>query len=196
MAIGLLASLLLTTAFAATSTVDVRSDGATYSVHASGVVPADARTAFETLTDYEHLRDFVPDIESSRVVSRDGNGLLVEYVGAFQLLWFSMPVRVRLAVQHQPYVRVVAGTAPGLVGSEEPTLRSMVAQYTVTPSESPARDVRVDYDARFELAEGVSTFIDTLFGDALVKRGLRRHFEAMLAEIERRQTVAAVPATR
>jgi hypothetical protein len=72
----------------------------------------------------------------------------------------------------------------------------MVAQYTITALSAPAPGVRVDYDARFELAEGVSTFIDTVFGDALVKRGLRRHFEAMLAEIERRQAVASVPAAR
>lgn len=197
MASALLASLLLTTAVAATPTVEVRSSGGVYSVHASGAVAADARTAFETLTDYEHLRDFVPDIEASRVVARDGNRLIVEHVGVFQLLWFSMPVRVRLAVEHQPFHRVLARTTPGLVGTEEPTLQSMLAQYTVATLDPPARGVRVDYDARFEIAEGVSTFIDTVFGDALVKRGLRRHLEAMLAEIERRQALAAaIPLAR
>jgi hypothetical protein len=90
---------------------------------------------------------------------------------------------------------VTAQTTPGPVGAEQPTLQSVAAQYTAQTA--PARGVRVDYDARFELAQGDSTFIENLFGDALVKRGLRRHFQAMLAEIERRHAVAtAVPAVR
>jgi hypothetical protein len=51
--------------------------------------------------------------------------------------------------------------------------------------------VRIDYGARFELAEGASGFVDSTFGQALVKYGLRRHFEAMLSEIERRHASAA-----
>jgi hypothetical protein len=188
----LLASLLpLAAASAAVATIDVRRTDGSYTVHASAPVTADARTAFETLTDYDRLREFVPDIETSRVVAREGNRLTVEQVGAFRLLFFSMPVRVRLAVEHQPYERVLARSTSGLVGGEVATLRSFAGEYAIRRLAAPVHGVRIDYDARFELAEGFGGFVDSAFGRALVSHGLRRHFEAMLNEIERRHASAA-----
>jgi hypothetical protein len=167
----------------------VQRDGNVYVVHASGRVAADQRVAWDTLTDYDHLNEFVSDIQRSRVLVRDGNRLIVEHVGAFRLMFFAMPVRVRLAVEHDPYQRVLARTEPGKVGNEEPTLKSVASQYRLTPLPAPLGGVRVDYDARFGLGDLLPEFIDSLFGKRLVEHGLRRHFEAMLNEIERRQGV-------
>jgi hypothetical protein len=172
---------------AAKAVVDVHRSGAGYVVHASATVTADARTAFETLTDYERLREFVPDVESSRVVSRRGNHLVVEHVGAFHLLFLSTPVRVRLAVEHEPFQRVNARSEPGRIGDEEPTVHDFSGRYVLTPVGQPAGAVRLDYDASFQLAHGLPEFINTVFGEVMVARGMRRHFEAMLNEIERRQ---------
>ena len=183
-----LASVLFAgTAFAAAPTVDVQRDGDSYVVRASGLVTADQRVAWDTLTDYEHLSEFVPNIEHSRIVSRDGNRMVVEYSGAFRLLFVSMPVRVRLAVEQDLYRRVVARTEPGKVGEAEQTLVSVESQYRLAPSPSGA--VRVDYDARFRLGDALPELVDSVFGKALVEHGLRRHFAAMLDEIERRQSV-------
>jgi Polyketide cyclase / dehydrase and lipid transport len=165
----------------------VRRDGVFYVVHASGRVAADQRVAWDALTDYDHLSEFVPDIERSRVLVRDGNRLIVEHVGAFRLMFVAIPVRVRLAVEHDPYQRVVARTEPGKVGTEEPTLQSVASRYRLTPLPAPPGGVRVDYDARFGLGDMLPEFVDSLFGKRLVEHGLRRHFEAMLSEIERRQ---------
>ncbi len=98
-----------------------------------------------------------------------------------------MPVRVRLAVSQQPYRSVVARTDPGKVGAEEQTLASVASQYRLTPS--PQGGVRVDYDARIRLGEMLPGVVDSMFGKTLVEHGLRRHFAAMLDEIERRQAV-------
>jgi hypothetical protein len=165
----------------------VRRDGNIYVVHASGHVAADQRLAWDTLTDYEHLSEFVADIERSRVLVRDGNRLIVEYVGAFRLMFVAIPVRVRLAVEHDPYQLVVARTEPGKVGTEEPTLKSVASRYRLTPLPAPPGGLRVDYDARFGLGDMLPEFVDSLFGKQFVEHGLRRHFEAMLNEIERRQ---------
>lgn len=178
---------------AASIAVDVQRDGDSYVVHAGATVAADPRVAWDTLTDYEHLPDFVPDIDESRVVSREGNRLVVEHVGAFHLMLISMPVRVRLAVRHEPYERVLARTEPGKVGTEEPTLASMTAQYRLTPLAGPQGGIRVDYDARFRLVESMPEFVDSLFGRAIVAHGIRRHFAAMMSEIERRQRIVAGP---
>jgi hypothetical protein len=183
-----LASLLAGPAGAST-VVDVQRDGDSYVVHASGRVAADQRVAWDTLTDYDHLSEFVPDIERSRVVAGAGNRLIVEYVGAFHLLFLSLPVRVRLAVEHDPHRLVRARTEPGNVGTEEPTLASVSSQYRLTPLPPPQGGVRVDYDARFRLGSMLPDFVDSVFGKQIVAHGLRRHFGAMLDEIERRQAV-------
>lgn len=172
-------------------------DGDVYVVHASGRVAADQRVTWDTLTDYDHLNEFVSDIQRSRVLARDGNHLVVEQVGAFRLMFFAMPVRLRLAVEHDPYERVLARTDPGKVGFEEPTLKSVSSQYRLTPLPAPLGGVRVDYDARFALGDLLPQFVDSLFGKRLVEHGLRRHFEAMLDEIERRQAaLTSVSGTR
>ncbi|MDH4114235.1 MAG: SRPBCC family protein [Burkholderiaceae bacterium] len=169
--------------------VDVRREGDVYVVHASGYVAADVRVAWDTLTDYEHLSQFVPDIDASRVVARHGNHLIVEHAGAFHLLFVSLPVRVRLAVEHEPYDRVLARTEPGKVGGDDQTLASLAAQYRLTRVPAAPEGVRVDYDARFRLVQVLPDIVDSVFGRAIVAHGLRRHFEAMLDEIERRQAV-------
>jgi carbon monoxide dehydrogenase subunit G len=168
----------------------VRRDGAAYVVHASAVVEAAPRVAWETLTDYERLREFVPDIEASRVVARDGDRLIVEHVGFVRMLFWSIPVRVRLAVDHQPPDRVLARSEPGPIGGEEATLQSFSGRYLVTPVGGPESAARIDYDAQFELGPGTPAIVDAMFGQSFVTRWLRRHFEAMLAEIARRQRFA------
>jgi hypothetical protein len=51
--------------------------------------------------------------------------------------------------------------------------------------------VRLDYDARFELATPLPPLVGTLFGVAAVRQTMRAQFEAMLREIERRQQALA-----
>jgi len=152
-------------------------------------VAADQRVAWDTLTDYEHLNQFVPDIERSRVVARDGDRLVVEHIGAFRLLVMSMPVRLKLAVEHEPYHRVVARSEPGKVGTEEQTLVSVSSSYRLVPLEASQGGVRVEYEARLQLGNTLPALVDSIFGRSIVEHGLRKHFEAMPNEIERRQAV-------
>ena len=65
------------------------------------------------LTDYGRLAEFVPDLQASRVISRDGNQAVVEQKGEARLLFFSFPIDVRLAVTEYPYERVVSRAVAG-----------------------------------------------------------------------------------
>jgi ribosome-associated toxin RatA of RatAB toxin-antitoxin module len=157
-------------------------------VRARAEIRADPRTAWETITDYERLRDFVPDVEHSRIVTRDGNRLVVEHRGAFHLFFIEIPVRVRLAVQHEPFERVVARSQPGTVDGAAQTLREFSGTYVLTVVGHDRRaGVRLDYESRFELSEPLPPILGELFGTAMVQRGMRQQFEAMVLEIERRQ---------
>lgn len=162
-------------------------DGSVFHLQASAALAVDPRVAWDTLTDHAHLSDFIDEIERSRLVARDGNRAIVEHVGMQQILFFSLPVRVRLAVTHEPYERVRARSAPGMIDGAAPTLRSFEGSYTLTVVTVQRRaGVRIDYRAQFEMAESLPPVVDKLFGRALVAHLARRHFEAMLREIERR----------
>lgn len=172
--------------------IEVSLDGGTYRVHASAQLAADQKVAWETLTDYERLREFVPGVTRARILARNGNELTIEQLGVFPVLFFDLPVQVRLAVQHTPYTLVLAHLAASPADAGEPTLRSFSGRYVLTASGLAQRPgVRLDYDAEFELARPLPAVIGSLFGVAAVRRTMREQFEAMLREIDRRQALLA-----
>lgn len=172
--------------------VDVLLDGVTYNVHASAHLTADRRVVWDTLTDYERLREFVPGVTGTRVLAHDSDQLTIEQIGVFPVFFFDLPVQVRLSVQHIPYTTVFARLAPNLSGTSEPTLRSFTGRYTLSTIQAlQGAGVRLDYDAQFQLARPLPALVGPLFGVSAVQRTMREQFEAMLHEIERRQAVLA-----
>lgn len=174
----------------AAARVEVSLDGEIYSVRASAQLAADQRVVWETLTDYERLREFIPGVTRARVLARTGNQLSIEQVGVFSVLFIDLPVRVRLAVQHLPYTMVLARMDANPLDAGEPTLRSFSGRYTLSAIRLAQRaGVRLDYDAQFELTRPLPVVIGPLFGVAAVRGTMRAQFEAMLREIERRQAL-------
>lgn len=173
--------------------LDVERDGERFYVTARTEMDADPRIAWDTLTDYERLPDFIPGISRTRVLAREarpaGEQLAVEFSGAFRLLFFSVPTQVWLDVRHQPFTDIRAQIAPARSGGPAPTLKSFDGRYSlavVGRGERGAMRVRFQYDARFELAAPLPPVIGALFGTAAVRHVLREQFSAMVAEIERR----------
>lgn len=176
----------------AVAQVEVRRDGEVYSVRASAQLAAEQRVVWETLTDYERLREFVPGVTRTRVLTRNGNQLSIEQSGVFTVLFLDLPVQLRLAVVHVPQTTVLARLLPAAADASEATLRNFSGRYTLSPSRSPQRPgVRLDYDAEFELAAPLPALVGTLFGVSAVRQTMREQFVAMLREIERRQAALA-----
>lgn len=148
----------------------------------------DPRIAWETITDYERMREFLPNVERSRVVARNGSRVTVEHQGIFPLFFLDIPVRVRLAVTQQPYERIVARSEPGEVDGAPQTLRSFFGSYELAVVTVERRaGVRLEYESRFELIEPLPPIVGDLFGTAMVTKTVREQFEALLREMERRQ---------
>ena len=169
-------------------TVMVERVGDTFHVNGRASVAVDPRVAWDTITDYEHMRDFLPNIEHSKVIARQGTRLTVEHVGQFPLFFFDIPVRVRLTVTQQPYERIVARSEPGEVDGAPQTLRSFAGSYDLAVITLERRaGVRLEYESRFELAEPLPPIIGDLFGTAMVTKTVRLQFEAMVREMVRRQ---------
>jgi carbon monoxide dehydrogenase subunit G len=170
--------------------IDVERDGERYAVRAAVRIDAPPKLVWDTLTDYERIRDFMPGVQHSRVLTRDGNRLTVEHRGEYSVLFFVRPVRVRFAVEHTPFVTIVARGLPQLADGSASTLREFNGRYDL----SVVRDgeVQLVYEARFELAEALPPLIGPLFGTAAMRSTLRADFDALVREVARRR--AARPA--
>ena len=145
-------------------------------VSASVWMQVDARIAWEVLSDYDHLAQFIPDMKSSRVVSRSGGRVLVEQKGEFGFFFYRQPVDVMLEVLEQPPRRINARRIAGNV-------RDLETRYELETSDA---GVRLDYTGRF-----IPEFsVPPLFGIPMVRRVLERRFRAMVEEILRRDSLA------
>lgn len=183
----LFALLTCASGAAAQTSTDVRvtHEGRAFQVQAEAELQADVRTAWQTVTDYERLPQFVPGMRSVQVLARrvdaSSEKLLIEQIGEFRLLWLVQPVRVWLEVEHEPFERVRARAVhPSGVRAESSTLHAFEGQYELTALNR--HRTRLSYRARFELG---ATQLPVL-GPLAVRRTMVAQFRALVDEIERR----------
>ena len=144
-------------------------------VSASALMQVDARIAWEVLSDYDNLARFIPDMTSSRAVSRSGNRVLVEQKGEFGFFFYRQPVDVLLEVLEVPPHRIDARRIAG-------NIRELETRYELGTS---AAGVRFDYSGRF-----IPDFsVPPLIGMPIVRRIVERRFRAMVEEIVRRDAL-------
>ncbi|MGF1514928.1 MAG: SRPBCC family protein [Elainellaceae cyanobacterium] len=68
------------------------------------LVPAAVERVWQTLTDYEHLADFIPNLSESRRIYHPDGGIRLEQIGSQSLLKFKFCARVVLdMIEHFPH---------------------------------------------------------------------------------------------
>lgn len=167
---------LVCAAAAAAIETRIERQGEYITVNASVLMQVDARIAWEVLSDYDNLAQFIPDMKSSRIVSRDGNRVLVEQKGEFGFFFYRQPVDVVLEVMEEPRRRIDARRISG-------NIRDLRTHYELEASDA---GVKLDYVGRF-----IPEFsVPPLFGMPMVRRIVERRFRAMVEEIVRRDALA------
>jgi carbon monoxide dehydrogenase subunit G len=154
--------------------------GDRFEVEAAAEFEAEVTLAWEVLTDYDRLAEFIPGMQSSRIVSRSGRNVVVDQSGDARLLFFSFPMQVRLAIEEFPYERIVSRAVEG-------NIKEMSGAYTL---EVQGRSVLLRYTG--SLTPGFS--IPRLIGTLLVRNTMEKRFGAMVDEIMRRQRLRDLPA--
>jgi ribosome-associated toxin RatA of RatAB toxin-antitoxin module len=153
---------------------DVEREGASINVRASAIVHADRATVWRTLVDYGHLPDFIPDMQTSELLERQGNDLLVRQVGRAGLGPFSQTFSVTLAVRESPMREIDAQA----IGGDFERFRS---SYVISAVDG-AGGTRIDFVASIES----KAVVPPLIGLPVMRMVMRRQFDALLAEAERR----------
>ena len=155
---------------------DVSQDGDFISVTASAELAVPQALAFQVLTDYERYPEFIPDIDHSKVLLRQGTGLVLEQRGTMKFLFFSQPIDIQLAVVESAPNRVVSRVLGG-------NLRGFSGRYELQPV---AGGVRITYSSRF-----IPAFVlPELLGTLIVRNVFVKGFEAILREMQRRHAKA------
>ena len=138
---------------------------------ASATLEVELPVAWRVLTDYERYVQFIPDLQTSRVLRRDGAELILEQRGEARFLWLRFPLAVRLAVTEEAPRRVESRLLDG-------TVREMVGRYELSPSASGARLI---YTGRIVPEDERTGPIDA----AIIRATVSRQFTALVREIER-----------
>lgn len=163
-------------ALAAEVTVRASRQGDTFYVEASVEIAADVQLVWQVLTDYDDLPRFIPGLNSSRVISRSDNHVIIDQKGESQVLFFTFPMEVRLAAEEFPYRTI---TSYALAGN----FKDMRNAYQL---ETNGAHVRLSYSGSMTPDFSVPPLIGTI----AVRRNVERQFGAMVDEIERRSRQA------
>jgi hypothetical protein len=161
--------------------VVVTRKGDVVSVQAALSVPVGAAQAFAVLTDYDHMREFLPDVVESKVVQRSANRLVVSQSGHMKLGVFSMPFDSVRQVELTPPHTLVSHAISGSVSR---------ATVTTTLKEASGKTL-----ITYESEAALNRWIPAGIGNGIVAAHVRQQLVAMRAEMVRRQftSPAAAP---
>ena len=139
-------------------------------------VSASAELAFEVLTDYDRMTDFLPGMLASAVVSRNGNTVIVEQSADEGVFLFKHRIDARLVIVEHPPFRLSVSSLAG-------SFREFDGNYLLTRKKD---HTLIEYRARF-----LPDFhLPPMIGLYAVQRSLERHLGALAEEIERRLALA------
>lgn len=153
--------------------VSVERKGDAVFVEASLVVPVDIQLAWQVMTDYERMPEFLPQLHTSRVVSRRGNRLRLEQEGRV----FIGPIPWSFE-----YVRDVELTPPRQIRSVI-VGGSLASGEVITDLSSEGGGTHIQY--RSEAVPGV--WVPLGISEAVIRGQVREQLEQMRVEMVRRQ---------
>lgn len=170
--LGVVLALAGGAALAATAKVNASTGLSGVKVEASQVLQADADTVWATLTDYNKLATFIPDMVSSRLISPPGAPKRVEQIADAGLFAFVMPDHVVLLMEESPNRLIRFRSVSGKV-------LAMTGEWQIIGDAAP---VTLVYRSRIiPIAP-----LPPLVSDYFVEDEVKKRFEAVGREAERR----------
>ena len=174
----LLACLLLSAGGVASGaepsvTVAVAQSGKAFVVDATVDAPVSVGTAWGVLTDFDHMTAILGNLTSSKVVSRDGNTLVVRQQGVARYGFLSIAFESEREMRLEPMKRILAH---GLSGSVK-RMDSEAKFFAV------GQGTQIRYHAEVE----PDSVLARMFGAPFVRHEVEEQFVLMSREMLRRQ---------
>lgn len=152
--------------------VDVQRHAGAVLVDVSMFVPASPQQAWAVLTDYDHMSDFFPNLQSSRVIERENGKLKIEQKGAVRYGPLSFSFEMVREIELHPYAEIRSSALSGSVKRGTAVTKLIPEQY----------GTRIVYHS-----EAVpNVWVPPGIGPKFIENETRTQFEFLRAEILRR----------
>jgi ribosome-associated toxin RatA of RatAB toxin-antitoxin module len=146
-----------------------------FEITAHRFVRATQQQAWRVLTDYDRLPEFVPNLQSSKVISRTGNEIILEQDSKAGFLFISQNIHLVVRVIEQPHSAIDVTFVSG-------DMKYYVARWEIAPAQEDGLDgARITYSGKME----PDFFVPPLVGAALVENDVKAMVEAVVIEIDK-----------
>lgn len=156
--------------------VEAARSGDAIKVSVRATVKAPLALIWSTLTDYDHLAQFIPSMKKSRLVERLGNVAVIEQSGYAHLWFFHFPIDVTVEVTEHPSFAIQVRLLKG-------NLKRLEGHYEI---EKIGEDLYVlRWSGTIEPGIAVPSFLAT----DMMRKNISEQFLGMVNEIERRAAI-------
>jgi carbon monoxide dehydrogenase subunit G len=159
--------------------VVARKQGDTITVQTSAYIPVPPEEAWTVLTDFDHMAGIIEGLESSRIVGRNGDKLLVRQKGHATTGPLSFSFESLREIELKPYVEMRGHLISGTMKKSEGVTR-------LAPEGSGTR-----LTSTGEFIPDI--WVPPLIGVKIIEIETRRQFDGLRREIIRRNQVKASP---
>lgn len=154
-----------------------------YEVDATGTVAAPLPKVWRILTGYERMAEFVPDMESCRVLSRNGNEVIIEQFGVARFLFMSKTIHLIVRAIEQPMSAIDISLISG-------DMKHYESRWELIPVPETG-GTKIIYKGRIM----PNFYVPGLLGSKMIRSDIERMMSAVLARLDRRDApkVEAIP---
>ncbi|WP_432380968.1 SRPBCC family protein [Duganella sp. P38] len=154
-----------------------------YEVDATGTVQASLPRVWRILTNYERMTEFVPDMESCKVLSRNGNEVIIEQFGVARFLFMNRTIHLIVRATEQPMSSIDIALISG-------DMKHYESRWELIPVPETG-GTRIVYHGKLL----PNFYVPGLIGSKMIRSDIERMMGAVLARLDRRDDarVEAIP---
>jgi len=146
-----------------------------FEVDATATVAAPPAAVWRTLTSYEHMSEFVPDMESCKVLSRNGNEVILEQFGMARFLFMSKSIHLIVRATENPLSSIDIALISG-------DMKHYESHWELIPVPETG-GTRVVYSGRLV----PNFYVPGLIGAKIVRGDIERMMGAVLSRMDTRR---------
>ncbi|WP_229260295.1 SRPBCC family protein [Duganella alba] len=154
-----------------------------YEVDATGTVAAPLPKVWRILTGYERMAEFVPDMESSKVLSRNSGEVIIEQFGVARFLFMAKTIHLIVRAVEQPMSSIEISLISG-------DMKHYEARWELVPVPETG-GTKIIYHGKLM----PNFYVPSLLGAKMVRGDIEKMMNAVLARLDRRDApkVEAIP---
>nr|WP_286159187.1 SRPBCC family protein [Janthinobacterium sp. HH01] len=146
-----------------------------YEVDATGTVAAPLPKVWRILTGYERMAEFVPDMESCKVLSRNGNEVIVEQFGVARFLFMTKSIHLIVRATEQPMSSIDISLISG-------DMKHYESHWELIPVPETG-GTKVVYSGKLI----PNFYVPGILGAKMIRGDIERMMGAVLARLDRRE---------